>query len=222
MTVEEIFTKMASHMLDGVMIHEQLVHYHNFLHLSGYARFHAERCLEESVGYMRLYSYYLSHYNKLIPNVRVAAERCLEESVGYMRLYSYYLSHYNKLIPNVRVAQTNVIPKTWYSHTKKDVDSSTLRSSVKAGLEMWIEWEKDTQKLYQELYTELIELGEIASANYVSECINDVTEELKEAECYYLNKKIREYDIADIMDEQTKFSKEKCKEICKVIKESFD
>lgn len=190
MTVEEIFTKMASHMLDGVMIHEQLVHYHNFLHLSGYARFHAERCLEESVG--------------------------------YMRLYSYYLSHYNKLIPNVRVAQTNVIPKTWYSHTKKDVDSSTLRSSVKAGLEMWIEWEKDTQKLYQELYTELIELGEIASANYVSECINDVTEELKEAECYYLNKKIRDYDIADIMDEQTKFSKEKCKEICNVIKESFD
>jgi hypothetical protein len=93
---------------------------------------------------------------------------------------------------------------------------------VKAGLEMWIEWEKDTQKLYQELYTELIELGEIASANYVSECINDVTEELKEAECYYLNKKIRDYDIADIMDEQTKFSKEKCKEICKVIKESFD
>ena len=93
---------------------------------------------------------------------------------------------------------------------------------MKAGLEMWIEWEKDTQKLYQELYTELIELGEIASANYVSECINDVTEELKEAECYYLNKKIRDYDIADIMDEQTKFSKEKCKEICKVIKESFD
>ena len=93
---------------------------------------------------------------------------------------------------------------------------------MKAGLEMWIEWEKDTQKLYQELYTELIELGEIASANYVSGCINDVTEELKEAECYYLNKKIRDYDIADIMDEQTKFSKEKCKEICKIIKESFD
>lgn len=93
---------------------------------------------------------------------------------------------------------------------------------MKAGLEMWIEWEKDTQKLYQELYTELIGLGEIAAAHYVSECICDVTEELKEAECYYLNKKIRDYDISDIMDEQTKFSKDKCKEICKVIKESFD
>lgn len=68
----------------------------------------------------------------------------------------------------------------------------------------------------------MIELGEIASANYVSECITDVTEELKEAECYYLNKKIRDYDISDIMDEQTKFSKDKCKEICKVIKEIFN
>jgi len=189
MTVEDIFTKMASHMLDGVMIHEQLVHYHNFLHLPGYARFHMERCLGESVS--------------------------------YMRLYNYYLSHYGKLIPDVKVAPTNVIPKTWYSHTKKDVDSSTLRSSVKAGLEMWIDWEKDTQKLYQELYMALMEIGEIASANYVSECISDVTEELKEAECYYLNKKIRDYDITDIMDEQAKFSKGKCKEICKVIKDSF-
>ena len=87
---------------------------------------------------------------------------------------------------------------------------------------MWIDWEKDTQNLYQDLYTELIEIGEIASATYVSECICEVTEELKEAETYYLNKKIRDYDIADIMDEQTKFSKEKCKKICKVIKDSFD
>ena len=174
MTVEEIFTKMASHMLDGVMIHEQLVHYHNFIHLPGYANFHMERCMEES-----------------------------------------------KLIPNIRVRPTEIIPKSWYSYTNADIDSSTLRSSVKSGLEIWIKWEKDTQKLYQELYAELIDIGEIVSARFVEDCVCEVTNELKEAETYYFNKKVRDYDIQDIMDEQKKFSKEKRKEICKVIKESF-
>lgn len=189
MTVEEIFTKMASHMLDGVMIHEQLVHYHNFLHLNGYANFHMERCMEESVG--------------------------------YMRLNNFYISHYNKLIPNIKVTQINIIPKSWYSHIRGDIDSSTLRNSVKSGLEMWVKWEKDTQKLYQELYVELIDLGEVASAKFVSDCICEVTEELKEAETYYFNKKVRDYDIQDIMDEQDKISKNGLKEICKVIKGSF-
>lgn len=188
MTIEEVFTKMASHILDGVMIHEQLVHYHNFLHLPGYAAFHTERCLEESAG--------------------------------YMRLYKYYINHYGKLIPNVRVVQTDVIPKTWYSHSKKDIDSSTFRSSVKSGLEMWVKWEKETQKLYQELYAELIKLGEIASAKFISEYICDVTNELSEAERYYLNKKIRDYDINDIMDEQEKFRDSHCKKLCKIIKDN--
>lgn len=189
MTVEEIFTRMASHMLDGVMIHEQLVHYHNFIHLPGYANFHMERCMEESVN--------------------------------YMRLCKFYMIHYNKLISNIRVRPTEIIPKSWYSYTNADIDSSTLRSSVKSGLEIWIKWEKDTQKLYQELYAELIDIGEIVSARFVEDCVCEVTNELKEAETYYFNKKVRDYDIQDIMDEQKNFSKEKRKEICKVIKESF-
>lgn len=66
MTVEEIFTKLASHMIKGLMIHEELANYYDFLSLKGYQKCHQYHYLDESWGYRKLFHYYVTHFSKLI------------------------------------------------------------------------------------------------------------------------------------------------------------
>lgn len=67
MTVEQIFSGLAAHMIKGLMIHEQMIEYYNFLALPGYAKCHKYHYLTETKGYMKLCNFYITRYCKLIP-----------------------------------------------------------------------------------------------------------------------------------------------------------
>ena len=69
MTCEEIFSKLAEHMIKGMMVHEQLANYYDFLGLPGYRDCHEYHFLHETCMYRKLCRYYVNHYNKLIPEV---------------------------------------------------------------------------------------------------------------------------------------------------------
>ena len=66
MTVEEIFQELANHMLKGVMFHQELIDYYDFLSLCGYRKCHEYHYFEEKCGYRKLCHYFIQHYNKLI------------------------------------------------------------------------------------------------------------------------------------------------------------
>ena len=66
MTVEEVFKKLSSHMVKGVMIHDQLADYYDFLNLHGYKRCHEYHAKCEMHMYRKLHRYFINHYNKLI------------------------------------------------------------------------------------------------------------------------------------------------------------
>ena len=66
MTVDQIFSEVSAHMIEGLMIHSQLSDYFNFLGLKGYAKCHKYHFFEESCNYKKLSWYYLTHYNKII------------------------------------------------------------------------------------------------------------------------------------------------------------
>ncbi len=68
MTVEEIFTKISAHMIKGIMFHEQMSNYYDFLNLRGYKRCHEYHYICETVEYRKLQRYYINCYNKLIPD----------------------------------------------------------------------------------------------------------------------------------------------------------
>ena len=170
MTVEEIFKNLSTHMIKGVMIHEQMANYYDFLNLHGYKRCH---------------EYHM-----------------MKEMCSHRSLCRYYINHYNKLIPEDEFDTPAFIPESWYSHVRQDVDTATIKTSVKTGLVKWVEWERDTKALYQQMYSELIALNEIASAMKVKEFICDVDCELKKAERYLLSKEAVGYDIVMIVSEQ--------------------
>lgn len=66
MTIEEIFNKLASHMCEGVAMHDEMAKAYDFLGLWGLAKCHTYHMVEEKCGYRCLNHYYATHYFKLV------------------------------------------------------------------------------------------------------------------------------------------------------------
>lgn len=183
MTLEDVYAEISAHMIKGLMVHEQLANYYDFIGLSGYKKCHEY------------------HY--------------LEESCTFRKLNSYFINHHNQLIPYKPVENPNIIPVNWYAHERDDVDGGTRKTAIREGMIRWVEWERQTKNLYEQMYKALIENNEIASATFVKELIRDVDYELAEAEKYYIHKEAIGYDIVSIMDEQKTWEKNYTNKICK-------
>ena len=54
MDIDGIFAKIASHMIKGMMIHNELTNYYTFLGLDGYRKFQRKRFIEESKSFLDL------------------------------------------------------------------------------------------------------------------------------------------------------------------------
>ena len=80
MTVEEIFSGIAAHMIEGLMIHSKLSDYFNFLGLVGYSKCHRYHYFEENANYRKLSDYYLLHYNKIIEEISVKPIEIIPET----------------------------------------------------------------------------------------------------------------------------------------------
>lgn len=176
MTIEEIFSALASQMVEGLMVHSKLSDYYSFLGLLGYSKCHR-------------YHYF-------------------EENINYRKISDYYLLHYNKIIEEGPVSNPEIIPSIWYKHKRLDVIEQTRKTSIQAGFDKWVAWEKETKEKYEQLYKELMALNEVASALEISKLIKDVDEELAEAEQKRLEQIANDYNISDIINKQEELEKE--------------
>ena len=71
MTIEEIYSEIAQHMVIGMMIHEHYANYYYFLNLDGYKTCHEYHFYEETYNYRCLCNYYMRHHNKLIKESKI-------------------------------------------------------------------------------------------------------------------------------------------------------
>lgn len=124
-----------------------------------------------------------------------------EEMNGCRKLVHYYLRHYHRLL-QVQQEQQEVIPAQWYKYSSQDVDVNTRRNALKDLMKKWIDWEKETKKIYQEMWNELTNIGEIAAANYVNKFVDDVSEELSAAQQELLEYEITNYDMVFVVGEK--------------------
>lgn len=170
MVVEEIFAKLKNHMLEGMVFHDQMARYYDFLSLKGYKRCHE-------------YHYF-------------------EETIGYRKLCRYFMNCYQMFIPFSNMDNPKVIPENWYKYTRQEVDTGTKKSAIKTGIEKWVKWETETKQLYQDMYRELISIGEIAAAEFIVCYICDVDCELKYAKRKHLDLESISYDLPIIVTEQ--------------------
>ena len=181
MTIDEIFSALNEHMIEGLMTHSQLSDYFGFLGLDGYQQCHKYHYFEENKNYKKLSNYYLHHYNKLI------AERPFKNP--------------------------SIVPENWYQYSRADVSAATRKSSIQTAIEKWVKWEKDTKKLYETLYQELIKLNEVAAAKEICNYIIDVDNEIAEACQLHIELTAIDYNISDIIMQQQEIKEKYQKEL---------
>lgn len=66
MTVSEIFSRINAHMVEGMMLHDEMANYYDFLGLMGFKRLHEYQFFKESAEMRGISRYYTNHYNMLI------------------------------------------------------------------------------------------------------------------------------------------------------------
>lgn len=66
MNVDEIFSEVAGHMVEGLMFHAQLSDLYNFLGFEGYQKCHEYHYYSENKNFRDITNYYFKHYNRFI------------------------------------------------------------------------------------------------------------------------------------------------------------
>lgn len=86
MTAEEIFSRMKAHALEGMVFHDEMARYFDFLNLCGYRDCHKMHYEEETEGYRKLSEYYMSRFNRLLPTAPMDRPNVIPDSwLGYTR-----------------------------------------------------------------------------------------------------------------------------------------
>lgn len=80
MTIAEIYSAMSNQLIQGMMFHEQMSNYYDFLGLNGYKRCHEYQFLTETNAYRKVNRYYINHHNRLIPDTKVQVSNVIPES----------------------------------------------------------------------------------------------------------------------------------------------
>ena len=80
MTIEEIFSKMATHMVEGLMIHDQLSQVFCYLGLYGYEKIHLHQYEDESKSYKDIARYYILRIGRPVVLCRIDDPGILSQS----------------------------------------------------------------------------------------------------------------------------------------------
>ena len=118
MTVSEIYSSLARHMVKGFMMHEQLSNYFDFLGLQGFKRCQEYHYFEESCNYRSLNRYYLNHHDKLIELGNVEDPHVIPDS-----WYKYTRHDVDNGTKKNAVKNAFQIWEEWETETKKVYES---------------------------------------------------------------------------------------------------
>lgn len=76
----EVFNEISKHMIKGIMFHEQMADYFDFLDLHGLKRWQEYRFFEESAELRGIHRYALNHCNRIINDGEVSTTRYIPNS----------------------------------------------------------------------------------------------------------------------------------------------
>ena len=140
----------------------------------------------------------------------------ISETNDRNKLLAYSLKHYSKLVKGSGFETPEVIPESWYSSLREELDHGTRVKAIAAAYDEWINWEESAKSLYEKAYKELLDYGNIAFAEFIKEYIIHVEEEIVYARNERLKKMAIDYDMVSIMEEQEEFKKKYKKKLRKI------
>jgi hypothetical protein len=67
MTIKEIFTEISGQQLRGMMLHNDMANYFDFLGLPGFKRLHEYQFFSEAMEHRKTDRYFINHFGELLP-----------------------------------------------------------------------------------------------------------------------------------------------------------
>lgn len=130
-----------------------------------------------------------------------------EESDGLLNLEKYVAQHHGVLITANNPPQVDILNLSILKKPNLELSPDDKKSLIQYGMNEWINWEKDSKVLYEDSYRNLLEISEIATADFVLRYVKDVDKELRDAELLYRVRDAIDWDLATIYDEQARLEK---------------
>lgn len=75
MTAGEVYSEVSAHIIEGVMVHDELARYYDFLAIPCYKEMHERHAKEEFCNYHRLNEHFMSVHNRLVPDKSVGRNK---------------------------------------------------------------------------------------------------------------------------------------------------
>lgn len=161
------------------------------------------------VGAMMMYTQLtqLFTFIDLLSDARRQEQQLQEESHGMIELNKYYAQHYHLLSVADNPPQIDILNLGLCKKSAKELSPKDKVYLIQYGMKEWIEWERQSKVMYEDAYNSLVELSEVAAAEFIMRYVRDVDQELKDAEMLY---KVRDgigWDSPTIYDKQARLGK---------------
>ena len=127
-----------------------------------------------------------------------------DESDGLLKLEKYVAQHHHILITSDNPPQVDILNLDILERPNDKLSQDDKIHLIQYALKEWIEWEKKSKVIYEDSYRNLVDMSEIAAADFVLQYVKDVDKELRDAELLYRVRDGIDWDLATIYDEQAR------------------
>lgn len=130
-----------------------------------------------------------------------------EETDGLLKLEKYAAQHHHILITSDNPPQVDILNLGMLKQPNDKLSPDNKIYLIQYAMKEWIEWEKESKIMYEDSYRNLIDMSEIATADFVLQYVRDVDKELRDAEFLYRVRDAIDWDLPTIYDKQARLSK---------------
>lgn len=125
-----------------------------------------------------------------------------EETDGLLKLEKYAAQHHHILITSDDPPQVDILNLNMLKQSNDKLTPDDKVYLIQYAMKEWIEWEKESKIIYEDAYRGLVEISEIAAADFVLRYVRNVDKELRDAELLYRVRDAIDWDLPTIYDNQ--------------------
>lgn len=127
-----------------------------------------------------------------------------EESDGLLKLEKYAAQHHHILIMSDIPPQVDILNLSILKQPNDNLTPDDKIYLIKYGIKEWIKWEKESKIIYEDAYRNLLDMSEIAVAEFVMRYVKDVDKELRDAEFLYRTRDTIDWDLPTLYQKEVK------------------
>ena len=161
------------------------------------------------VGAMMIHTQLTELFNfiDLEPVAKRQKKQLHDESDGLLKLEKYAAQHHHILITSDNPPQVDILSLGMLKQSSDQLSPENRAYLIRYAMKEWIEWEKESKIMYEDAYHNLVDMSEIAAADFVLQYVRDVDKELKDAELLYRVRDAIDWYLPTIYDKQARLSK---------------